>query len=297
MPGLMADVDWVVVPSTWWENAPLTIGEAHFHGRPVIASGIGGMAELVRDGENGLTVRPGDAADLANVMRRAIEQPALWRRLASERRAAARGRRDRAPRISPCSRGLTPCRRRPGSLRLRRRRWRRTTMPPYSLTSKRPRRFWNSPAASTPSRRTARFRLGVVRGAAPGPPRHRGSCRRCAGRQRHRRPPEGRSSPERRRRRRARLRHRPAGKRRRQWRSSARRRDLPGERRDPRTAGFHRRGTGGGGRHSPRPSGRSSTGWRRPSPSSGGSRPARPIRCANLPPPRGSSPARRPAMR
>lgn len=81
VPSLMAEIDWVIVPSTWWENAPLTIGEAQFHGRPVIASGIGGMAELVRDGENGLHVRPGDAADLAAVMQRCIEDPGLWRRL------------------------------------------------------------------------------------------------------------------------------------------------------------------------------------------------------------------------
>jgi glycosyltransferase involved in cell wall biosynthesis len=83
VPALMADVDWVIVPSVWWENAPLTIGEARFHGRPVIASGIGGMAELVDDERNGLHVRPGDARDLARVMRRCAEDPALWRRLAT----------------------------------------------------------------------------------------------------------------------------------------------------------------------------------------------------------------------
>lgn len=83
IPELMAAVDWVIVPSIWWENAPLTIGEAQFHCRPVIASGIGGMAELVRDGENGLHVRPGDPADLARVMQRCIDEFGLWRRLAA----------------------------------------------------------------------------------------------------------------------------------------------------------------------------------------------------------------------
>ena len=83
IPGLMADIDWVVVPSVWWENAPLTIGEAQFHRRPVIASGIGGMAELVRDGENGLTVRPDDPTDLARIMSRAVEEFGLWRRLSA----------------------------------------------------------------------------------------------------------------------------------------------------------------------------------------------------------------------
>lgn len=83
IPALMADIDWVVVPSIWWENAPLTIGEARFHRRPVIASGIGGMAELVDDENTGLHVRPGDPSDLARVMQRCIEDPALWRRMAT----------------------------------------------------------------------------------------------------------------------------------------------------------------------------------------------------------------------
>src|SRR5207237_2048639 len=50
LPGLMANVDWVVVPSIWWENAPLVIQEAFQHRRPVICSDIGGMAEKVSDG-------------------------------------------------------------------------------------------------------------------------------------------------------------------------------------------------------------------------------------------------------
>ena len=43
----MSEIDWVVVPSRWWENSPLVIQEAFMHGRPVICSGIGGMAEKV----------------------------------------------------------------------------------------------------------------------------------------------------------------------------------------------------------------------------------------------------------
>jgi glycosyltransferase involved in cell wall biosynthesis len=79
----MARTDWVVVPSVWWENAPLVIQEAFRHRRPVICSGIGGMAEAVRDGVDGLHARPGDAADLARVLRRAMETPGLWDHLAA----------------------------------------------------------------------------------------------------------------------------------------------------------------------------------------------------------------------
>jgi glycosyltransferase involved in cell wall biosynthesis len=75
---LMAGVDWVVVPSTWWENAPLVILEAFRHRKPVITADIGGMAELVRDGIEGLRFRAGNAADLARVMRRAANAPELW---------------------------------------------------------------------------------------------------------------------------------------------------------------------------------------------------------------------------
>jgi glycosyltransferase involved in cell wall biosynthesis len=78
LPKLMEAVDWVVVPSIWWENAPLVIQEAFAHGRPVICSDVGGMAEAVIDGVNGLHFRTGDAASLARTVRRALTTPALW---------------------------------------------------------------------------------------------------------------------------------------------------------------------------------------------------------------------------
>jgi glycosyltransferase involved in cell wall biosynthesis len=81
LPRLMAGVDWVLVPSVWWENAPLVIQEAFRHRRPVICSDVGGMAEMVRDGIDGLHAPLGDPAGLAEVMRRAASEPGLWRRL------------------------------------------------------------------------------------------------------------------------------------------------------------------------------------------------------------------------
>jgi len=81
--GLIAAVDWVIVPSVWWENAPLVIQEAQLHRRPVITSGIGGMAEMVRDGVDGLHVAPGDPLGLARTMALAAADPSLWRRLAA----------------------------------------------------------------------------------------------------------------------------------------------------------------------------------------------------------------------
>src|SRR5262249_57931996 len=54
LPRLMANIDWVIVPSIWWENSPLVIQEAFAYGKPVICSDIGGMAEKVTDRVNGL---------------------------------------------------------------------------------------------------------------------------------------------------------------------------------------------------------------------------------------------------
>lgn len=80
---LMSAVDWVVVPSVWWENAPLVIQEAFAHRRPVLCSDAGGMAEAVRDGVDGLHFNRGDGRSLAGIMQRAIEEPGLWERLVS----------------------------------------------------------------------------------------------------------------------------------------------------------------------------------------------------------------------
>ncbi|WP_245829151.1 glycosyltransferase [Sphingomonas dokdonensis] len=63
---LMADCDYVVMPSTWWENSPVVIQEAYRARRPVICTGIGGMAEKVVDGETGLHFARNDPADLAD---------------------------------------------------------------------------------------------------------------------------------------------------------------------------------------------------------------------------------------
>ena len=81
LPTLMREVDWVVVPSTWWENSPVVIQEAFLHGRPVICSDIGGMAEKVRNNVNGLHFRAASAESLVDKLVEAIRSPDLWDRL------------------------------------------------------------------------------------------------------------------------------------------------------------------------------------------------------------------------
>jgi glycosyltransferase involved in cell wall biosynthesis len=62
---LMAQYDWIIVPSIWWENSPVVIQEALAIGKPVLCSRIGGMAEKVDDGVTGAYFEAGSPSDLA----------------------------------------------------------------------------------------------------------------------------------------------------------------------------------------------------------------------------------------
>ena len=73
LDAILAGADFVVVPSTWWENSPVVIQEAFARGIPVIASDLGGMAEQVSDGVNGMLFRAGDAEDLARALEKAVQ--------------------------------------------------------------------------------------------------------------------------------------------------------------------------------------------------------------------------------
>lgn len=77
-----------VVPSTWYENAPLSVLEPMACGTPVVASAIGGIPELVRDGVDGLLVEPGSVGSLAAALRAL----AADEKAARDMGAAARGR-------------------------------------------------------------------------------------------------------------------------------------------------------------------------------------------------------------
>ena len=81
LPTLMRDTDWVIVPSTWWENSPVVIQEAFLHGRPILCSDIGGMAEKVRNTVDGLHFRAGSAESLVDRITSALTTPDLWERL------------------------------------------------------------------------------------------------------------------------------------------------------------------------------------------------------------------------
>lgn len=80
---ILADIDVLVVPSRWYENSPNVILEAYAMGIPVIATNLGGMAELVGHEKSGLLFELNNAADLRDQIRRLLNEPALLPRLQS----------------------------------------------------------------------------------------------------------------------------------------------------------------------------------------------------------------------
>jgi glycosyltransferase involved in cell wall biosynthesis len=67
---LLSNADHLLIPSLWYENAPVAVVEAAAYGIGVIGSRIGGIPELVIEGSTGLLFEPGDAAGLAGIMHR-----------------------------------------------------------------------------------------------------------------------------------------------------------------------------------------------------------------------------------
>ncbi|MBI5529600.1 MAG: glycosyltransferase [Deltaproteobacteria bacterium] len=81
----LKSMDVLVVPSVWSENSPLVIQEALLAEVPVITSHAGGMAELVRDGKNGLLFPLGDKKALSALLQKVIDQPDLLTDLRPQR--------------------------------------------------------------------------------------------------------------------------------------------------------------------------------------------------------------------
>jgi glycosyltransferase involved in cell wall biosynthesis len=91
----------ICAPSEWYENSPYSVIEAFAHARPVVATRIGGLPELVEDGVSGLTVEPGAPDQIAEAVTRILDDPELWDRLAAGalRAAASRNAEDYVARL------------------------------------------------------------------------------------------------------------------------------------------------------------------------------------------------------
>jgi glycosyltransferase involved in cell wall biosynthesis len=86
-----SEIDVLVVPSIWPENQPLVILEAMASGRPVIASRIGGIPELVDHGINGILINHGDDSSLLEAMMFYLNSRDLIRRHGQAARSKAYG--------------------------------------------------------------------------------------------------------------------------------------------------------------------------------------------------------------
>jgi glycosyltransferase involved in cell wall biosynthesis len=78
---MLGQIDVVAVPSLWYETFSLIAHEAFAARRPVIASGLGALAEVVHDGVDGLLAPPGDVDAWENALRRMSDSSDLHDRL------------------------------------------------------------------------------------------------------------------------------------------------------------------------------------------------------------------------
>ena len=79
--GIMANMDVIVVPSIWYENAPLVIQEAFASRTPVITTNLGSMSEAVTHEVNGLLFERNNVDELAQLLRRVVSEAGLLEKL------------------------------------------------------------------------------------------------------------------------------------------------------------------------------------------------------------------------
>jgi glycosyltransferase involved in cell wall biosynthesis len=85
--GALRGMDVFVHPS-WAESFPYVILEAMSLGRPIVASGVGGIPEALTDGQSGLLVPPRDAAALAAALARMLDNPTQAAQMGAAARSA-----------------------------------------------------------------------------------------------------------------------------------------------------------------------------------------------------------------
>lgn len=91
VPEIHRAMDVFVLPSLW-EGLPIALLEAMASGLPVVATPVGGIPDVVRDGTNGLLVPPADPVALAEALRRLRRDPSLGAELGRAGRETVRDR-------------------------------------------------------------------------------------------------------------------------------------------------------------------------------------------------------------
>ncbi|MCX6354274.1 MAG: glycosyltransferase family 4 protein [Candidatus Aureabacteria bacterium] len=81
LPNLYAQADICVVPSIWREPFGIAAVEAMAAGKPVVASRVGGLEEIVDHGVTGFLVEPGNAGEVAESIKKLLDDPELRMRM------------------------------------------------------------------------------------------------------------------------------------------------------------------------------------------------------------------------
>jgi glycosyltransferase involved in cell wall biosynthesis len=81
---VLDQLDLLVIPSLWHENMPLVSLSAQAAACPLVASDIGGLADVIAHGKNGLLFRPGSSSDLADLLTRVVHEEGLLSTLSSQ---------------------------------------------------------------------------------------------------------------------------------------------------------------------------------------------------------------------
>jgi glycosyltransferase involved in cell wall biosynthesis len=81
MAGILSELDFVVIPSRWYENSPLILLYSLASHTPVIVSNVEGLTEFIEPGKNGFVFERGSISDLEQVLLRIIEDPTQSRTL------------------------------------------------------------------------------------------------------------------------------------------------------------------------------------------------------------------------
>ncbi len=84
---LISKATCIVCPAIWYENMPNTVIEAYAHGKPVVASRVGSLAEIIDDNETGMLFAMKDPEELAQKLRLFVEDEGLCRKMGKRARA------------------------------------------------------------------------------------------------------------------------------------------------------------------------------------------------------------------
>ena len=79
----------IVCPAIWYENMPNTVIEAYAYGKPVVASKIGSLAEIVEDGKTGLLFEMKNSKDMAEKLERFVNDVELSKKMGMNARRKA----------------------------------------------------------------------------------------------------------------------------------------------------------------------------------------------------------------